>query len=128
MPNIDPNSPRQSGYDSNGTACRLGETDSEGYFVGWIDEEGQCWQSCHERDLAITAGRYHDAWVEGERAGTVWDNPPDPQAFARRYCLRPEHLEEAARAAAQQFDPTDPLARLFAHYRAKARAEEDPSR
>lgn len=40
---------------------RVGETDSMGYRVGWIDEQGDCWVSEYERDLAITAGRYIDA-------------------------------------------------------------------
>lgn len=62
---------RAAGIDINGDVLRVGETDSMGYRVGWIDEDGDCWVSERERDLAVTAGRYIDErreWKRGFRS------------------------------------------------------------
>lgn len=62
---------RKAGLDTNGEVKRLGETDSLGYQVGWIDEDGCCWESVRERDIAIATGRWLDArkeWQAGVRS------------------------------------------------------------
>jgi hypothetical protein len=41
------------GIDSHWQPVRLGERDSTGYLVGYIDEHGLAWQSLSERIVAI---------------------------------------------------------------------------
>ena len=48
-----------------GRTVRLWDYDSAGYQIGYIDEEGCCWESCRERDLAITEGRVRDGVITG---------------------------------------------------------------
>lgn len=69
MNRIDPTSPRTSGIDINGNVARLGEFDSNGVFIGYIDSKGNCWESRRERDEAIGASRAMEAFVEWNRFG-----------------------------------------------------------
>jgi len=53
--------PRGAGIDGHGQPVRLGETDSQGYLVGYIDDNGLAWESLTERLVAIHAGRLAEA-------------------------------------------------------------------
>ena len=52
---------RAAGVDLAGEPVRLGERDSDGYLVGYVDEAGLAWQSLRERLIATAAGRLVDA-------------------------------------------------------------------
>lgn len=52
------------GHDSNGHPVKIGERDSDGHPVGYIDAEGLAWESKAERDEAVGAGRLLDAMRE----------------------------------------------------------------
>lgn len=120
---IDPDSPRKTGTDVDGKPRELGEIDSMGSFIGYIDEDGDCWESLHERDLALTAGRAHDAYIEWNRSGGVLGEEPNIREIAERVCQNPDHIEEAIRFAEQQNDPNDPLniilSGIIAHSKAR---------
>ena len=60
---------RAAGVDLSGEPVRLGERDSDGYLVGYIDDEGGAWESLRERLVATAAGRLVDALAlpEGDR-------------------------------------------------------------
>jgi hypothetical protein len=45
----------RAGLDTHGQPVRLGERDSDGYLVGYIDEHGLAWESLTEK-LAATHG------------------------------------------------------------------------
>jgi hypothetical protein len=114
---IDPNSPKTTGLDAGGrnsgrTTRSLGDTDSMGHFVGYIDEEGGCWESCRERDLTLTCGRYRDAWYEWNRSGGVLGNKPDARKIAESVCRETASIDEAVREAEGEFDPTSPFSLL----------------
>jgi hypothetical protein len=62
-------SPRTAGYEPGNGPLRLGETDSTGHKVGYIDEGGCCWESEDEMIVSTAVGRCHDAivaWQKGE--------------------------------------------------------------
>jgi hypothetical protein len=98
---------RAAGVDSNGQPVRLGEFDSLGHIVGYIDEDGSCWESLRERDTSTTAGRYEEAMALFRRGDRTV--APDPDEFAREHCRDPEHREEAAREAREQVEFYDRL-------------------
>ena len=52
---------RAAGLDLAGEPVRLGEHDSDGYLVGYVDEGGLAWESLRERLVATAAGRLVDA-------------------------------------------------------------------
>jgi hypothetical protein len=49
------------GHDVNNEPVRIGDIDSMGFKVGYIDEEGLAWQSRLERDCALGSSALHDA-------------------------------------------------------------------
>lgn len=101
-----------AGVDCNGQPARLGEFDSQGHIVGYIDEDsGACWESLRERDCAVTAGRYEEAMVRFRRGELK--EPPDPDAFAREHCKDPANHERAAHEAVDQLSFYDQLRRLL---------------
>ena len=51
---------RTEGHDSHMMPVKLGEKDTDGHVVGYIDEEGLSWESREERDAAVGAGRIAD--------------------------------------------------------------------
>jgi hypothetical protein len=51
---------RTEGHDSHMMPVKLGELDTDGVYVGYIDEEGLSWESREERDAAVGAGRISD--------------------------------------------------------------------
>lgn len=81
MDYIDPRSPRESGWDLYGNQVELGDTDSDGHFVGYIDDQGVSWESKCERDCAIVAGQFFDAWVQWNNCGGVLGVEPQPSDF-----------------------------------------------
>lgn len=83
---IDPDSPRDRGRDSGGRPRELGDRDSDGYLVGWIEPGGSCWESRRECEVARAAGRYSDAWARWNRAGGALGREPDPAEFVKRWC------------------------------------------
>ncbi len=52
---------RRAGLDLSGEPVRVGERDSDGYLVGYVDEQGIAWKSLCERLVATAAGRLVDA-------------------------------------------------------------------
>lgn len=91
-----------AGVDHDGQPVRLGERDSMGHVVGFIDEDGTCWESLAERDSAVTAGVYRRA-VEAYQWQQIPEHP-DADAIAQEVCLDPRHYEEAAREAREQLE------------------------
>ena len=82
MSKIDPHSPLQIGHDGKGAAVALGEIDSYGTFVGYIDADSVCWESRQERDLEIGACKLAEAWRDWNRSGNGCppSGPPDERA------------------------------------------------
>jgi hypothetical protein len=70
-----------------------------GHAVGFIDAGGCCWESCEERDLAVTAGVYVDAWREWNRGGGSLGPEPRARAIAMATCLDWGNVEKAAEEA-----------------------------
>ena len=52
---------RSAGIDSHGQPVRLGEHDTSGHLVGYIDEHGLAWESLTEQLVAVHAGRLSEA-------------------------------------------------------------------
>jgi hypothetical protein len=55
---------------------RLGERDSAGHIVGYIDEQGLAWESLTERIVALHGGRLAEALAlpyEDPRRDTLMD-------------------------------------------------------
>lgn len=97
-----------AGVDCHGVPVRLGEFDSAGHIVGYIDEDtGSCWESLRERDCSITAGRFDEATARFRR-GEV-SVAPDPDEIARQHCIDPANREQAARDAREQLEFYDRL-------------------
>ncbi len=98
---IDPDSPRQHGYDC-GREVELGDVDSDGYLIGWIEPDGSCWESRRECEIARAISRYHDAFWRWNRTGGVLgaEPEPDPIEFVARYCS-PDTEDDALRECEQ---------------------------
>jgi len=82
-----------AGVDVNGNPVKLGEFDSMGHIVGYIDDEGNCYESIRERDCCVSAGRFHDqvvAFRRGER-----EDMPDPTAVAKANCMEEANVPHA---------------------------------
>lgn len=85
---------KTAGVTSDGEPIRLGDTDEQGYFIGYIDDEGNPWESILERDESVTFGRFDEArmeWHDGLRK-----TRPNVWVFALRYCDQrtPGHLRK----------------------------------
>ena len=52
---------RTAGVDSSRQPVRLGERDSSGHLVGYIDEHGLAWESLIERIVAVHGHRLAEA-------------------------------------------------------------------
>ena len=52
---------RTAGRDGSGEPLRLGERDSSGHIVGYVDEQGMAWESLRERILAVSGTRLAEA-------------------------------------------------------------------
>jgi hypothetical protein len=96
MATIDPDSPRQHGVDLEGVLRALGDIDSSGQLVGWIEPDGSCWKSRRECEISRAVGRYWDAFNAWNRAGGVLGVEPDPAQFVERHCS-PDSADEALR-------------------------------
>lgn len=100
---------QQNGQDTHGNPVTLGERDTDGIKVGFIDQQGLAWESIEERDLALTAGRYQDAIIAWRSSGKPWAKIDDkgkvslhcPSAaqIAAETCLSKANHRKAARAA-----------------------------
>ena len=100
---------QQNGQDTHGSPVTLGEIDTDGIKVGFIDQQGLAWESVEERDLALTAGRYQDAiiawrssgkpWAEIDDKGKVSLHCPSATQIAAETCLSKANRSKAARAA-----------------------------
>lgn len=91
----------EEGTDSEGVARKLGDRDSAGYIVGFIDYDGNCWETVAERDRSLTAGRYHDAMCMWERSGSEGE-APDVRSVAMATCYDAENLDDAIQDALDQ--------------------------
>jgi hypothetical protein len=69
-----------AGIDGHGHPVRLGERDSAGYLVGYIDEHGLAWQSLNERIVPFTASTSPQRWPARTttRAATSSSTRPSP--------------------------------------------------
>jgi hypothetical protein len=56
---------RTAGVDSSGQPVRLGERDSSGHLVGYIDDNGLAWESLPERIVAVHGQRLAEALALG---------------------------------------------------------------
>jgi hypothetical protein len=104
-------SPREEGIDSSGIPRRLGEQDDYGVVIGFIEEDGTCWESCLERDIATTGARFDEALWGWVRSAGITEQP-DPHEFAEKYCRDRESIESAVSECKRQLDPNDPLTRI----------------
>ena len=52
---------RTTGVDGSGQRARLGERDSAGHIVGYIDEHGLAWETLRERIVAVQGNRLAEA-------------------------------------------------------------------
>jgi hypothetical protein len=52
---------RTAGVDASGQRVRLGERDSAGHIVGYIDQQGLAWESLRERIVAVQGSRLAEA-------------------------------------------------------------------
>lgn len=93
---------QEAGVDVNGEPARLGEFDSTGHIVGYIDDKGNCWESLKERDCSMSAGRYLDE-MSNYRAGRRVSEP-DPQVISGSICINPEHVEAAVQECHEQVE------------------------
>jgi len=73
-----------AGIDDHGQPVRLGEHDSRGHLVGYIDEKGLAWQSLTERLIAGYGHRLATAMAEPQadprrdiEMDAVLDDVPD---------------------------------------------------
>ena len=68
---------RTAGIDGSGQPVRLGERDSSGHLVGYIDEQGVAWESLTERIVAIDGQRLAEAMAlqyDDPRRDRLMDN------------------------------------------------------
>lgn len=85
---------KTEGIDPEGAIVRLGERDSSGHIVGYIDEGGHPWESILERDAAVCYGRYDEAFMDWRRGlkrfrPSVWQ-----YAIKNAQCRKPSHLRK----------------------------------
>jgi hypothetical protein len=93
---------KSEGVDVNGNRCKLGDRDSMGHIVGFIDDDYNCWETLAERDGSLTAGRYSDAMTEWERDKS---KPcPNPLEIAKETCLDPENVPLAVEEAKDSWE------------------------
>ncbi len=88
---------RLAGRDASGGVVRLGDRDSMGHVVGFIQSDGSCWESVLEHDTSTAAGRYADAVQEFRRGLTP--DPPDVRAIAQAACIDPANVDAAVQEA-----------------------------
>lgn len=85
-----PQTPLTEGRDSHGSPVRLGDLDSDGVPVGYIDPSGLAWASRLEAECSILAGRLQDAHDDVQRAGHL----PDVRKIVEE-TTSPDHRAEA---------------------------------
>lgn len=93
-----------AGIDADGNPVRLGERDSMGHVIGYIEEDGTPWESLRERDYAVTAGEYRRAllaWMSGDDERF---RRPRAEDVARATCIDPQHCDGAAQEAEEQVE------------------------
>ena len=84
-----------AGIDGHGQPVRLGERDSAGYLVGYIDEHGLAWESLNERIVAIHGQHLATAMAR------PYDDPRRDQLIDQALADVPDELiAEVAREAA----------------------------
>lgn len=84
---------KTEGKDVDGIPRKLGDRDSMGHIVGFIDDEGNCWENVAERDGSTTMGRYIDAMLQWEKRGGT---KPDPTITAIETCLDSANVSAAS--------------------------------
>ena len=114
----------QEGKDSHGNTVRLGETDGDGFLVGFIGADGACWESITERDVATTCGRFMDEWNQWNRCGGLLGAEPEAYVVAQRECIHPDSVDLAATEAQSQIDFEDPVSRAMMRRIAKLRNQQ----
>jgi hypothetical protein len=86
---------RTAGIDGCGQPVRLGERDSAGHLVGYIDEHGRAWESLTERVVAVHGQRLAEALV------LPFDDPRRDQLMDEALAEVPDELiGDVAREAA----------------------------
>lgn len=86
---------KNSGHDAYGKPCEIGDTDSDGEIVGYIDESGLCWTSEGEAQIARAVGAHCDAFNAFNRSGGLLGVAPDAEAIVARYCDDESDAREA---------------------------------
>jgi hypothetical protein len=93
---------RIAGIDSHRQPVRLGERDSDGHIVGYIDEQGVAWESLAERIVARHGGRLFDALRLDP------DDPRRERLIEQALAWVPDELiGEVARAASEMLALSD---------------------
>jgi hypothetical protein len=88
---------RTAGIDGCGQPVRLGEHDSAGHLVGYIDEHRLAWESLTERIVAVHGQRLAEA------LGLPFDDPRRDQLMDEALAQVPDELiADIAREAAGQ--------------------------
>ena len=86
---------RRAGLDTHGQPVRLGERDSDGYLVGYIDEHGLAWESLTEKLAATHGPRLAEA------LSLPYDDPRRDQLLDQLLAELPDELiVDVAREAA----------------------------
>jgi hypothetical protein len=96
-----------AGIDTHRQPVRLGERDTDGHIVGYIDDDGLAWQSLAERIVAERAGHLFDALKLHP------DHPQRDRLIEHALADMPDELiGDLARAAGRNARPARPRRRL----------------
>jgi hypothetical protein len=109
-----PKASQETGHDTSGRAVKLGDIDSDGYPVGYIDPEGLAHESRKMAEFSRASGRFIDALTEHLNR-----HAPCPAAsqFVRQECS-PEFRDEGVEFVLEQ-------ARMWMKLRSAIKADPD---
>lgn len=87
------------GHDTTGKPVKLGDVDTDGYPVNYIEPEGLGHESHKAAELSRASGEF-DELTRQYRAGEL-EAPPSPNAVVTRLC-HPEYRVEAVQFMREQ--------------------------
>lgn len=89
--------------------ARIGEIDSDGVTIGFIDRTGLGWRSRVERDGAVASGRWGEAYYSYLRGTRRYR--PIMRLYVIRYCSRPSSWSAALADCVEEETFRDHLSR-----------------